>query len=150
MVLLLGRFLPSDVVLASVLAYRIVYYLVPMAFALVLFAGYELLQRRASFARGRELLSVWAPELVPRSFAAIAFLAGAVLLASGATPAAPHRMDSARSGWLPLPLLELSHFLGSVIGVALLLLARALQQRLDGAYFAALALLGARAPSRRC
>jgi len=142
MVVLLRRFLPSDVLLGCLLAYRILYYLLPMLVALVLFAGYELLQRRAALARGRDALQSWLPELAPRVFAALAFVAGVVLLASGATPALPHRMELLEK-LLPLPLLELSHFVGSLVGVGLLLLARALQQRLDGAYFATLCLLAA-------
>ena len=142
MVVLLRRFLPGDVVLGCLLAYRILYYLVPMAVALVLFAGYEMLQRRAALARGRDVLQSWMPEFVPRAFAALAFVAGVVLLASGATPAIPGRM-ALLERLLPLPLLELSHFVASLVGVALLLLARALQQRLDGAYFATLGLLAA-------
>lgn len=140
LVVLLGRFLPGDVVLAASLAYRIVYYLVPMAFAVLLFAGYELAQRRAALARTRDVFAAWAPELVPRAFAASTFAAGMILLVSGATPGAPDRIDLLES-LLPLPVLELSHFLGSLVGVGLLLLARALQQRLDAAYFATLALL---------
>jgi phosphatidylglycerol lysyltransferase len=142
MVVLLRRFLPGDVVLGSVLAYRVVYYLVPMAFALALFAAYELRQRRGAIARGRERIALWASELVPKVFAAIAFGAGGLLLVSGATPAAPGRMDLLLR-ILPLALLEVSHFLGSVIGVGLLLLSRALFERLDGAYFLTLALLAA-------
>ncbi|MFI5317379.1 MAG: bifunctional lysylphosphatidylglycerol flippase/synthetase MprF [Myxococcota bacterium] len=141
-VVLLRRWLAADVVLGCVLAYRIVYYLVPMGFALVLFTGYELLQRRVALARGRDRFALWASELVPKVFAAITFGAGGLLLISGATPAAPGRMDFLHSV-LPLALLEVSHFLGSVIGVGLLLLSRALLQRLDGAYFLALALLAA-------
>ena len=142
MVVLLRRFLPGDVVLGCVLAYRIVYYLVPMAFALVLFAGYEMLQRRVALARGRDRIALWASELVPKVFAAIAFGAGGLLLISGATPAAPGRMDLLHR-LLPLALLEVSHFLGSVIGVGLVRLSRALLQRLDGAYFLTLVLLAA-------
>ncbi|MET0404736.1 MAG: bifunctional lysylphosphatidylglycerol flippase/synthetase MprF, partial [Cystobacter sp.] len=41
-----------------------------------------------------------------------------------------------------LPLLELSHLLGSLVGVSLLLLGRGLQRRLDAAYGLTLALLG--------
>lgn len=142
MVVLLRRFLPADVVLGCVLAYRIVYYLVPMAFAVVLFAGYELLQRRVALARGRDRVALWASELLPKVFAAITFGAGALLLVSGATPGVPRRMDLLHR-LLPLALLEVSHFLGSVIGVGLLLLSRALMQRLDAAYFLTLALLAA-------
>ena len=139
-VLLLRRWLPADVLLGCVLAFRILYYLVPLVVALSLYAGYEVFQRRAAFARGRDRVALWASELLPRVFAAITFAAGVILLLSGATPAAPGRIDFL-APVVPLALLELSHFLGSLIGVGLLLLSRALFRRLDGAYFATLALL---------
>jgi phosphatidylglycerol lysyltransferase len=64
----------------------------------------------------------------------MALLSGAVLLISGATPTVPDRLD-----WLellvPLPLLEASHFVGSLAGIGLLLLARGLQRRLDIAWW---------------
>jgi phosphatidylglycerol lysyltransferase len=142
MVVLLRRFLPADVVLGCVLAYRLVYYLVPMAFAVALFAGYELLQRRATLTRGQRRVALLTGEFLPKVFAAITFAAGALLLVSGATPAAAGRMDALHA-LLPLPLLEVSHFLGSIIGVGLLLLSRSLLQRLDGAYFLTLVLLAA-------
>ena len=44
---------------------------------------------------------------------------------------------------LPLPAIELSHFLGSLTGAALLILARGLQRRLDGAYHLTILLLAA-------
>jgi phosphatidylglycerol lysyltransferase len=43
---------------------------------------------------------------------------------------------------IPLPLLELSHFIGSIAVVALVLLAHGLQRRIDAAYFLTIALLG--------
>ena len=42
---------------------------------------------------------------------------------------------------IPLPLLELSHLVGSIVGAALLLLANGIQKRLDGAYLMAVSLL---------
>ena len=45
--------------------------------------------------------------------------------------------------FLPLPVIELSHFLGSLVGLGLLILARGVQQRLDVAYHATLLLLAA-------
>jgi phosphatidylglycerol lysyltransferase len=44
---------------------------------------------------------------------------------------------------VPLPLIELSHLLGSVVGVCLLFVARGLQRRLDSAYVVTLGLLAA-------
>ncbi len=140
MVLLLGPVASSEVVLGSAIAYRILYYLLPMIVAVLLFGGYEALQRRHLLARSRDLFARWVPEVLPRVFSLAVLVAAVVLLASGATPAAPGRIPVLER-WIPLPLIEASHVVGSLIGVALLLLARALQQRLDAAYFLSLAAL---------
>ena len=79
--------------------------------------------------------------LVPRAVALGTFLAGVILLFSGATPARAGRM-----GWLvhflPLPVIEVSAYFESIAGVALILLARGLQRRLDAAYHLTLWVLG--------
>lgn len=141
-VLLLSSFMPADAVLGSVVAYRLVYYLLPMASALALFAGFEVLERRRHLERARAVVERWLPAIVPRAFSAALLLAGAVLLFSGATPEMPSRLRLL-GRLLPLPVLELSHFLGSVIGVGLVLLARAVQRRVDAAYPMGLSLLAA-------
>ena len=58
----------------------------------------------------------------------------AFLLVSGATPALDGRIREIRR-IVPLPLLELSHLAGSVIGVGLLVLARGLFRRLRAAWY---------------
>lgn len=68
----------------------------------------------------------------PNLLAIVVFGAGVILLVSGATPGIGWRLrwlDDA----LPLGLIELSHFSASVAGVALVIVARALHQRLDTA-----------------
>ena len=69
----------------------------------------------------------------PNLFAASTFLAGAILLYSGATPARAGRL-----GWindlLPLPIVEASAYFASIAGVGLIVLARGLQRRLDAAF----------------
>jgi phosphatidylglycerol lysyltransferase len=66
--------------------------------------------------------------------------AGVMLLASGATPGDPERLH-----WLadhaPLPVIEVSHFVSSIIGLMLVLVAFGLRQRLDAAWAAACSLL---------
>jgi phosphatidylglycerol lysyltransferase len=141
LVLLLAPWLPGDAVLGSAVAYRIVYYLIPLGFGIVLFAGFEMLERQRSLRLARALIGRLFPELVPRVLAITTFAAGVILLLSGATPAAPSRIELL-ARLLPLPVLEISHFVASVLGVALLLLARAVQQRVDVAYLLTLALLG--------
>jgi phosphatidylglycerol lysyltransferase len=61
------------------------------------------------------------------------FIAGTVLLVSGAVPSGHGRL-----AWLdkviPLSVIELTHFTGSIIGVGLILLAWGLQRRLNAAF----------------
>ena len=142
MVLLLAPWLPGDAVLGSALAYRLVYYLLPLVVAVVLFAGFELRERRELLRRASGALAQWAPELVPRVLTIATFAAGVVLLLSSATPAAGGRIELIERV-LPLPVLEASHFLASLVGVALLLLARAIQQRVDAGYALTLGMLAA-------
>jgi phosphatidylglycerol lysyltransferase len=138
LLLLLGPIFGPGAVLGATVAYRVIYYLVPLVVAVVLFGGYEALQRRAFLRRGGALFGRWLPEVAPRAFAAATAIAGLVLLVSGATPAAADRVSEI-ARLLPLPVIEASHLVGSIVGVALLVLARALQQRLDAAWYATLA-----------
>lgn len=140
MVLLLRPYLPGDQVLASIVAYRIVYYLLPLAVAVLLFSGYELRQSGMPLVRAGAAIQGWMSAVAPRLFAVTTFLAGALLLFSGATPEFPQRLAWLRET-LPLPLIEISKLLGSVFGVFLLLLGNALRQRIDAAYYGTLALL---------
>jgi phosphatidylglycerol lysyltransferase len=79
-------------------------------------------------------------EVAPRAVAFLVFIAGTLMLFSGAVPAASGRLD-ALNRTLALPFIEISHFTSSLAGGALLLLARALQRRLDAGWELALLLL---------
>ena len=136
MVILLKPFLSSAQLLPALVVYRLVYYLLPLAVALVALVADELRQRREQAARAGALLGWLSEEIAPRVLAVFTFLAGAGLLFSGATPAAPGRL-----AWLdkllPLGVIEASHFLGSIVGAGLLLVSQALSRRLDAAYYLA-------------
>ena len=71
--------------------------------------------------------------MVPQIAGALTFLAGALLLFSGATPAVDERL-AYLDRFLPLAVLEVSHLAGSLIGLGLLVLARALFRRVQAAY----------------
>src|SRR5206468_9196221 len=60
-------------------------------------------------------------------------LGGAVLMFSGATPSAAGRVALVNA-FVPLPIIELSHFVGSLVGFGLLVVAWGLARRLDAAY----------------
>ena len=90
--------------------------------------------------RIRAVLQCWAPLVAPRVLAASVFVAGSILLLSGAMPASHARLQLLRRV-LPLSVIELSHFLASIEGLVLMILARGLQRRIDSAYYLTVLLL---------
>jgi phosphatidylglycerol lysyltransferase len=134
MVLLLRPYMSSAELLPALVVYRAVYYLLPLTIALVGLVADEVRLRRAHAARVGALLGQLTEQLTPRLMAVFTFLAGLVLLFSGATPAAAGRLERL-SRVLPLGVIEASHFLGSVAGAALLVLSQGLARRLDAAYY---------------
>jgi phosphatidylglycerol lysyltransferase len=124
---------PASQLLGSMLVYRGVYYLVPLAVAALLFGLKELEARRSSIARAHELMSLYLAPVVPQVAGTLIFVSGAVLLVSGATPAMDTRIDTLYR-ILPLGVIEVSHLAGSAIGVGLIVLARALFRRVQVAY----------------
>jgi phosphatidylglycerol lysyltransferase len=133
MVLLLKPFIPSATLLPALVAYRAVYYLLPLAMALLVLVGDELRLRRSQAARLGATFGWLSEQLTPRLLAVFTFLAGVVLLFSGATPAAAGRLRLL-DRVLPLEVIEASHFVGSVVGAGLLVLSQGLARRLDAAY----------------
>jgi len=139
---LLGSEHPASSVAAALIVYRLIYYLGPLVLAAGLFSAREASDRWP----GAGLVSRWigrrVSSAVPILLTMTTFASGVILLVSGATPSEASRLRWLRD-FLPLPALEVSHFLGSLAGAGLLLLARGLQQRLDAAYTLTAILLGA-------
>ncbi len=128
---------PAPHILASLIIYRVIYYFMPLLISALMLVAYELRLRQ------RRLVNVAMNVLesaVPQIFSALLLLAGALLLFSGATPALKDRLQ-----WMeyliPLPIMEFSHLLGSIVGVVLLLLSQAVRRRIDVAYFATIVML---------
>jgi len=140
MVLLLKPYLTSSQLLPALVVYRAVYYLLPLIVALLVLLADELHQRRGHAARVGAALGRMSDQLTPRVLAAFTFLAGVVLLFSGATPAEAGRL-TVLDRVLPLAVIEASHFLASVAGTGLLVLSQGLARRLDGAYYVTATLL---------
>jgi len=141
-VLLLPPSVPAPQVIGALLVYRAVYYLFPLFLAAVLLGSYELVRARSQAAWALRFIGQGLPAIVPNLLAALIFAAGALLLFSGATPEVPARLVWLKE-FLPLPLLEVSHFFGSFVGAALLLLAWGIGRRLDAAYHLSIILIGA-------
>jgi phosphatidylglycerol lysyltransferase len=84
--------------------------------------------------------------IAPTLAAALTLAAGAMLLASGATPSEPVRFARLLEV-TPVILIEISHFVSSIFGLVLVLLAFGLRARLDAAWAATLAILAVAAPN---
>ena len=129
----------SAAVAAALIAYRLIYYLLPLILAVVLLGIHQLLATTEVARRVRP----WAVVLAPNLFALMVFTAGIMLLASSAAPTVVGRLEMV-GDIVPLGVIELSHFLGSIAGLLLLLVASGLRRRLDGAWLATLGILGGR------
>ncbi len=138
--LLILRGIPPEALLGSLLAYRAIYYLVPLLFGAALFGYKELSASRAHLARARVRAALYVAPIVPQIAGALTFFAGAALLVSGATPETNSRLVLLHR-FVPLAVLEASSLAASIIGLALLLLARALFRRVKAAYSMSRALL---------
>lgn len=129
---------------AALMAYRALYFGLPFLLALAGAGLGWLVLRRAG---GRDTLSFNVLSgLVPILCALLVLVAGLVLLVAAVLPSDPG-MLAALSSVLPLAALEASHLLSSVLGVLLLVLARALYLRRRRAWIAALVLLVSGAPA---
>lgn len=128
----------SNDVMAGLLVFRLIYYLAPLILAGLMFGVLEAFQARHRISSASRGLSAAISPVVPLVLAACTFITGAFLLFSRATPeeTLPAPFDAAA-----LPLVEMSHFTGSIVGVLLILLAHAIQRRLHAAWVLSLVLL---------
>jgi phosphatidylglycerol lysyltransferase len=128
----------GDDIVAGLLVFRVIYYLAPLIIAGLLFGFLEALRARARLSNLSRMVGTLVSPSVPLLLAACTFVNGAWLLFSRATPE-----STATTGLIPIPLpaLEMGHFIGSIVGVLLILLAHALQRRLHAAWAVTLVLL---------
>jgi len=132
-----GSKAPVSAVGAALLAYRAIYYLLPLFLSTVLLAGFE--ARRSLGANTSARIGRAAGRMTPPFLAAATFAVGATLVASGAMPALTDRLQLLALH-VPLWAIETAHLLASVAGLVLLFTARGLFHRLDGAWWLALSM----------
>lgn len=82
---------PWDSLLAAILAYRAIYYLAPLAMAAMLAAGMLVHARRSALTQGLGRARQAFGWMAPMTVSSAVFIAGALLLFSGSTPAAYSR-----------------------------------------------------------
>lgn len=140
LILGLNQFSLNHEIIASVLIFRFCYYLIPLSLAFLVYIKHEITNQR----RIIKLVFTWAGAayfgMVPVFFSVSVFICGIILLFSGATPTLSARLILLER-FLPLPVFEISHLAGSVIGVFLIVLSRGLARRLDLAWILTIFLL---------
>lgn len=131
---------PASALLASLLLFRFLYYLLPMGLAAAALALVELKERGGALTRRAALLGSSLGASIPLVSAILVFIGGFILMVSGALPAEHDRMAILRYA-VPLPFVEASHFVASIIGTLLVIVAYGLARRLESAWRMALILL---------
>ncbi|MCH6255280.1 bifunctional lysylphosphatidylglycerol flippase/synthetase MprF [Puniceicoccaceae bacterium K14] len=142
-------FLPTQVssseLLACLVVYRAIYFLLPLLAACVLFAVLEGKDLLGKLSGKMSTAQACLTAIAPRVLSALVFVCGSILLITGSLPAA-----AGHKNWIqevfPLPVVEISHFMGSVLGLGLLFLAFAIKKRLDTAYYLTLGAVGMAVP----
>ncbi len=129
----LGGHVPAEQLAGALVLYRLLYYVLPLALALGLLLFNEL--RHGAAAPMQRA----AASLSPMLLAGYTLIVGVVLLISGVTPTSDEATELLALH-VPLPLVEASHFIGSIAGLALLLVARGMVGRLDAAWWAGIVL----------
>jgi phosphatidylglycerol lysyltransferase len=119
---------------AVLLAYRAAYYLLPLVVAVVLLLGSELWVRRRGIGIFARWAGGWLGVVAPRLLAAATAVTGGLMVVTGSLPALPERIRWLE-GMVPLAAVEVSHFLASVIGMVLVVVAWGLERRLRAAWW---------------
>ncbi len=142
LIVTLSPWYPGSDLIGALMVYRVIYYLFPLCLSAVLLgwrqhSSFGQYAKNVTALAGKGFLAVY-----PLMLSIGVFLSGAVLLFSSATPGLPERL-SILMKILPLEVLELSHFLGSLAGIAILFLAQGIRRRLHIAWLLTTLLLGA-------
>ena len=131
----LGQTANVDSVLGALVLYRVIYHVLPLVLAIIFVLGTEL--RSFAGKPAASSLRRVAGRLTPVLLATLALILATMLVFSSVTPT-PDENLAFLSGYLPLSLIEGAHFFASLLGLALVIAARGLARRLDGAWWAAL------------
>lgn len=126
--------------IAALLAYRLIYTIMPLVVATAGILIWEIMRRRHMLGKQARFAKRLVEPLIPGLSASIIFLGGIMLLVSGATPDLRYRVE-VLSDIVPESFMEMSHLAASLVGVALLIVARGLSKRLARAWVAAQILL---------
>lgn len=125
--------IPTNSVFAAILAFRVIYYLLPLMFAAVALGFYEIHLRRQETKNLIPEASRWFRAWLPTLLSYAVFVGGAVLCLSVVIPDSPRSIAFLRP-YIPLWLLEVAHLATGLAGVLLLVLSCGLEVRKRSAW----------------
>jgi len=132
--------------IAALVAYRLMYHIIPLCLSGVLLFVYEWRTVYSSrsgvqrFLRFAHLPLAVVNYSFPKILSLLLLIAGLILLVSGNTSGLDDRLEVLMD-IIGLPFIELSHMVGSIVGLVLLFLARAVSLRIRSAYYITVYLL---------
>lgn len=128
--------IPPAGLLGSIILFRCIYYLTPLAVASMLLVYHEANIKQDRLEELQDSTLDVLDEIGPQIMAMLILLAGVILLFSGSIPAGFDRSQS-----LSLLIVEVSHMLGAAAGIGLIIAARGITRRLTAAFYLAVSLL---------
>ncbi|OAP40551.1 hypothetical protein AU381_01165 [Sinorhizobium glycinis] len=129
----LGRAADVDAILGALVLYRLIYHVLPLLIAIVVIIGMEVRQLAGHPAASS--LRRAGGRMAPLLLATLALVLALMLVLSSVTPT-PDENLAFLASHVSLPIVEGAHFLASLLGLALVIVARGLALRLDGAWWA--------------
>ncbi len=133
----LGHSADVDTILGALVLYRVIYHVLPLLIAIAVVIGTEL--RQLSGHPVASSVRRIGGRITPLLLATLGIVLAIMLVLSSVTPT-PDENLAFLEGLLPLPIVEGAHFLASLLGLALVIVSRGLAQRLDGAWWASVAI----------
>lgn len=137
---LLQPYYSSEKIIGALLIYRLIYFFVPLLIGFIAFGFYHLSKGKSTLQMKGSLASKYVFSLFPLILSFFIFIGGALLIISGSIPPSVKNLDLVQE-FFPLITIQFSHFVGSIVGTILLILAYGIKRRLDSSYYLAIIFL---------
>ena len=131
---LLNNTYSSDKIIGALLIYRISYFFIPLLIAFIAFTLYHIFHKKILVKSISLEAEKYIFSMYPVALSLFIFLSGATLIFSGAIPPKIQEMNIIQE-FFPIATIQISHFLGSIVGAILVILAYGIKRRLDVTYY---------------
>ena len=133
--------MPAPMIAGALLTYRLVYYLIPFLIAVAAVGAREMWRKRHWAKRTVDGTARAWSAIAPRLAGMSALAGGFVLMLSATTPMEANRRILVEQ-FIPLPFVEASHFLSSIVGAVMIIVANGLLRRVHAAWWIAVLMAG--------